>query len=151
MEFETVKAWLAPHTHHQIRNRWLLAALGLALLPVATVAGAILIYGVLRVITHDSTDPRMDVKCFWITLGIVLVMFLINLLIPHQREPEKYYHEDSDVDDSLVGGYVQRRKVQARFFLWIILTGPRLLSWSVFSFRAISRLKKRDTHGCAAL
>ncbi|TAL01621.1 MAG: hypothetical protein EPO07_08160 [Verrucomicrobia bacterium] len=151
MEFETVKAWLTRHTRHQIRNRWLLAALGLALLPLATVTGGILIFGLLRVITHDSTDPRMDVKCFWITLGIIPVMFLINLLIPQKREPEKYYHEDSAVDDSLVDSYVHRRKVQARFLLWIILTGPRLLSWSLFSFREISRLKKQDTHGCAAV
>jgi len=154
MDFETVKAWFTNHTNRQIRHRWLLALLGIVLLPFATIVGGLLIYGLLWAITHQSDnrgDGGIDVKCLWITLGIILVMFIINLLIPKKKEAEKYYHEDSDADDSLVGHYANRRKVQAKFFLWIILTGPRLLSWSIFSLKEISRLKKQDAHSCAAL
>jgi hypothetical protein len=154
MEFETVKLWLANHTNRQIRNRWLLAWLGFILLPVATAVGGLLIYTFLHLVTHQSNnrdDDFKDARCLWITLGIILAMFIINLLIPKKKEPEKYYSEDPEVDDSLVGSYVHRRKVQAKFFLWIILTGSRLLSWSIFSLKEISRLKRQDIHSCAAL
>ena len=36
-------------------------------------------------------------------------------------------------------------------FLWVIFTGPRLIDWVIFSFGEISRLKKQDSHSCAAV
>lgn len=155
MDFEAVKLWLANHTSRQIRNRWLLVSLGFVLLPAATVVGGILIYAVLFLISHQSDrDPDitvLDSKILWTTLGIILAMFIINAFIPKKKEPEKFYYEGPEPDDSLIGGYIQRREIVAKFFLWIILTGPRLLSWSTFSLREISRLKKQDVHSCAAL
>ena len=153
MEFEAVKVWLTNQTNRQIRNRWLLALLGFVLLPFAMAVGGLFIYSLLFLFTHRSDDHAsfFDAKCLWITLGIVLVMFIVNLLISKKKEPENYYAEDPEVDDSLVGHYVNRRKVQAKFFLWIILTGPRLLSWSIFSLQEISRLKRQDIHSCAAV
>jgi hypothetical protein len=150
MDFELVKTWLENQNKKNISKRWMLAALGLVLLPIGTATGALLIYGLLRVITHESEDPQIGTKCIWITLGIVLMMFVVNLLIPRKKKDEKFYHEDSG-DDSLAGSYVNRKKVQAQFILWIILTGPRLLSWSLFSFAEIRRLKQQDLHSCAAL
>jgi len=151
MDFEAVKAWFINQTQKQIRNRWLLAVLGLVLLPVGTAIGGGLIYVCLLAFNRDSSDPNIGVKCLWITLGIVLVMFVVNLLIPKKDEPETFYSEESDAPDGLLGSYVHRRKVQGKFILWIVLTGPRLLGWSIYSFKEISRLKRRDAHSCAAL
>jgi hypothetical protein len=151
MEFEAVKTWLTGQTQKQIRNRWWLAFLGLLLLPIATAAGGGLIYILLLAFTRRSEDPQIGIKCLWIALGILLVMFVVNFFIPRNKEEETFYSEDEGAPDSLVGAYVHRRKVQGKFLLWIMLTGPRLLSWSVDSFKEISRLKQRDTHSCAAL
>jgi MFS family permease len=159
MEFEAVKIWYENHIKRQIRHRWLLAGLGFVLMPFATIVGTALIYGFLFLFAHqsdsihqpDDQPPALDLKCFWITLGIVLVMFIVNFLIPKKKRPETFYSEEPDVDDSVVGQYVHRRKVVAKLILWIILTGPRLLSWAIFSLKEISRLKKQDTHSCAAL
>lgn len=151
MDFETVKAWLVNQTNKQIRNRWLFASLGLVLLPIATAAGGLLIFAFVRMATRESRDPGIDTERLWITLGIIFVLFIVNLFIPKKEEPETFYSEEGDVPDSLLGSYMHRRKVQGQFILWIILTGPRLLGWSILSFREISRLKRRDTHSCAAL
>ena len=151
MDFEAVKAWLIRQTDRQIRVRWLLALLGIVLTPVALADGSLLIFVLVRAFGRDSTDPGMDARCFWIALGAVPVMFIINRLTRRPDEPEKYYHEAAVEDDSLVGSYVHRRKVQLRFFLWVIFTGPRLVDWVIFSFREISRLKKQDSHSCAAV
>ncbi|HEX3102611.1 MAG TPA: hypothetical protein VHQ01_12495 [Pyrinomonadaceae bacterium] len=79
-------------------------------------------------------------------------MFIVNAFIRKKKEPEKFYYEDpEDADDSLLGEHLHRRKIVADFFLWIIFTGPRLLSWSISSLKEISRLKKQDTHSCAGL
>src|ERR1043166_4648101 len=127
MNFEMVKAWLDKQTHAEIKKRWLYAALGLALLPFATIIGGALIFRGLCGITKDWDRPHV-LLCLLATLGILGAMFIINLLIQRHDEPEKYYHEDTDdALDSISGRYLHRRKVQARFFLWIALTGPRLL------------------------
>lgn len=154
MDFDTVNLWLTNYINKQIRNRRLLALLGLALLPFATVIGGALIYGFCFAATHQSrteNDNLADANCLWTTLGILVVMFIVNAFIPMKKEPEKYYSEHPDTDDSIVGHYVRRQKIMMIFFLWIILTGPRLLSWSTYSFKEISRWKKQDVHSCAAL
>ncbi|HEU5396683.1 MAG TPA: hypothetical protein VFV81_05910 [Verrucomicrobiae bacterium] len=155
MEFETVKAWLVDHTNREIRRRRMMALLGLILTPFATVVGGILIYSVLFLFRHRSDrDPDiavLDLKVLLTTVGILAVMFAVNALVRRKKEPEKLYSEEVEVSDSLLDGYVQRQRVVANFFLWIALTGPRLFSWSLFSFREISRLKNADLHGPAAL
>ena len=154
MDFESVKLWLTNHIHRQIRNRRMLACLGFVLLPFATVIGILLIYGFLWAIRHHQDrqdEPGIDTTCLWVAFGIVLVMFVINLLISRKTEPEKYYHEDSDADDSVLGHYAHSKKIQLKFFLWIIMTGPRLLTWSIDSLKEISRLKNQDIHSCSAL
>lgn len=153
MDFESVKTWLTNYNNKQIGRRWMLAWLGFILLPIATMVGGLLIYGFLWLILHQSerNAPGFDTTCLWITLAIVLVAFIATLFFQKQKEPETFYHEDAQVEDSLVGHYVNRRKVQAKFFLWIILTGPRLLGWSISSLNEISRLKKQDVHSCAAV
>jgi heme/copper-type cytochrome/quinol oxidase subunit 2 len=149
MNFEAVKDWLTQQTSKQIRNRWLLAFLGILLTPIALAVSAFLIFIIVRAFNRGSDDPNVDAKCFWITLGIIPVLFVINYFMPSSNEPEKFYHEEPD--DSLVGSYIHRRKTQARFFFWFLFTGPRLISWSIYSFREISRLKALDTHSCAAV
>ena len=154
MEFESVKQWYDAHLKRQIRNRRLLAVLGFILFPIGTAVGGGLIYVFLYLIKQRATrndEGFQDAQCFWITVGIVVVMFIINAFIPRQRGPEKLYSEEADRDDSLLGHYVEGRKVQAKFFLWIILTGPRLFSWAIFSLQEASRLKTQDAHAGGAL
>jgi len=148
MDFESVKAWLARQTGREIRIRWLLACLGILLTPFALIVGIFLLFAFARMISKDWNDPNIDVKCIWVALGIMVLLFVVNRFMP--REKENYYDHD-EPDGSLIGDYTHRKKVQARFLLWILFTGPRLVDWVIFSFRRIYRLKKQDTHSCAAL
>jgi hypothetical protein len=149
MDFEAIKAWLARQTNKQIQIRWLCALLGIVLTPVGLAIGVVLIFAIARLSARHSANPGIDAKCAWIALCSLPVLFIINFFTPRNTGPEKYYHDDPDT--SLVGGYVTRRKVQARVFLWLLFTGPRLVDWVISSFRRIYRLKKQDTHGCAAV
>ncbi|HTB84717.1 MAG TPA: hypothetical protein VK742_13765 [Candidatus Sulfotelmatobacter sp.] len=155
MEFETVKQWYAGHVKRQIRHRGLLALLGFILFPIGATAGAVIIFGIVSVFfghrRRYGADGLSDAGCFWATVGIVALMFIVNAFIPRKRGPEKLYSEEADVDDSLAGHYLRGRIVQLEIFLWITLTGPRLLSWSLFSLSEISRLKKQDIHSVGAL
>jgi len=149
MDFESIKGWLTLQTRRQIRTCWLLAFLGLLLTPIALAAGMLLVYIIARVLTRDAHDAQTEALCFWIALGSMPVLFLINRFTPRSTEKEKFYHEDPDT--SLVGSYMRRRKAESRFFLWILFTGPRCVDWTISSFRQIHRLQKQDTHSCAAL
>jgi len=155
VEFETVKQWYADHVKRQIRQRGLLALLGFLLFPVGTTAGAVIIFGIVYVFfghrRRYGDDGLSDAGCFWVTVGIVAILFIVNAFIPRKRGPEKLYSEEADTDDSFAGHYFQGRKMQAKIFLWIILTGPRLFSWSLFSVQEVSRLKRNDIHSGGAL
>ncbi len=149
MDFESIKTWLAQQTSREIRIRWLLASLGILLAPLAVIVGVSLLFAIARLVTRDWNDPRIDVKCAWTALGIMALLFVVNRFTP-RNEKETYYNDD-EPDGSLIGSYTHRKKVQARFLLWILFTGPRLVDWVIFSFSRIYRLKKQDTHSCAAL
>jgi hypothetical protein len=149
MNFESIKAWLTSQTEKQIRTRWLMAALGLVLTPIALAIGFFLAFIIARASMRDSTDPGTDLKCFWVALGAMPVLFIINRFMPRSDGKEKYYHEEPDT--SLVGTYVARRKVQLGIFMWLLFTAPRVVDWVMASFREIYRLKKQDTHSCAAV
>jgi hypothetical protein len=154
MEFEAVKQWYAGHNNREIRQRRLLVILGFTLLPFGTAVGLMLVYVFLYLFKHHADRHPAgleDAWCVWLTLGIMAAMFIVNAFIPRQRGPEKLYSEEADIDDSLTGHYVQRGVIQVKFFLWFILTGPRLFSWSLYSLDELSRLKKQDIHAGAAL
>jgi hypothetical protein len=148
MHFERIKEWLTAKTAKEIRIRILLAILGLILTPIGIAVGAFVIFIIARVVTRDSSDPRMDVKCFWFALITIPVLFLLNLLMPRQTK-DVYYHDDPDL--SLTGQYMTRQKTKLKVMLWLLLTGPRLVDWVIFSFRRMLQLKRQDTHSCAAV
>jgi hypothetical protein len=149
MDFEALKAWLARQTRKQIRIRWLLALLGVVLTPIALVVDAFLIFVIVRRITRDWDDPQMNVKCLWVTLGIIPVLFVINRFMDRGKGTEKYYHDEPDT--SVTGSYWRVRKAEAGIFLWVLFTGPRLVDWVIFSLRQIRQLTRQDTHSCAAV
>ena len=89
--------------------------------------------------------------CFWVGLVGVVLMFMVNIFLPREKEAEVYYHDESGGDDSFAGRYMARQRAKAQVFAWCLLTGPRLLSWSIFCFKRSARLKRQDTHSCAAV
>jgi hypothetical protein len=98
---------------------------------------------------RDSPDPNVAATCVWIGLASIPVLFLINFFIPRGDKKEVYYHDEPDT--SVIGMYQTRQRVKIQVILWILFTGPRLVNWSIFSFKRIVQLKRQDTHGCAAV
>ena len=148
MDFETIKAWLAGQTAKQLRIRSSLAVLSLILAPVALAISLIMAFAIAWLFVHDPKDPGVETRCFWISLGALPVLFIVNRFMPREKK-EQYYHEDADT--SLVGSYIERRKTQLRFISWLLFTGPRAVDWVISCFRKIHGLKRQDTHSCAAV
>ena len=47
--------------------------------------------------------------------------------------------------------FLRYRANCVRVTSWVLFTGPRLLSWSIESFRKARATGQQDTHSCAAL
>src|SRR3982751_6265820 len=86
VHFERIKEWLTARTAKEIRIRMLLATLGLILTPIGIAVGALVIFIIARAFSRDSTNPNIDVKCFWFALISIPVLFLLNLLMPRQTK-----------------------------------------------------------------
>ncbi len=153
MNFEMVKAWLEKQTAREIRNRGMLALLGIVLTPIGLAAGFCVVLFFAWIATRESRSSGLSPAALWIAVGSVPVMFVLNALIrPKEEGPEKLYHDDNDgPDGSVMGTMIHRRKVQGQFALWLLMTGPRLVDWWMGSLKLIGQLKRQDTHSCAAV
>jgi len=127
----------------------MLAFLGLALTPIALIVSGLIILILCEMFAQEKSSSRSDTICLWATMGILVLLFVINYFVGRQKEPEKYYHDDPDL--SVVGQAVSRQKAKISVLLWILFTGPRLVNWWIFSFREIGRLRRLDIHSGAAM
>jgi hypothetical protein len=145
MNFEGVKSWLGRQRTRQVRIRWMTALLGMALVPAALVANAMVMLFVCVILTQGQGEGF----CLLATSVMLALSFVVNHFVSRNREPERYYHDEPDL--SLTGRAIARQRFRIKVLLWVIFAGPRLVAWSIFSFREIGRLRRLDCHAGAAV
>lgn len=149
MDFDDIKAWLERYNASVISKNRIFGILGILLFPIGLAAGFILLFLIVGAFTTDSYGrPRMATT-FWIALACVPLMFVGNYLLRGRRQ-QKHWEPDAGAD-----GIYELMFLRYRIFLavisWVLFTGPRLLSWSIESFRKARATGQQDTHSCAAL
>jgi len=150
MDFESVKSWLTRWTERQASHCQWKGIFGLVLTPIALAIALTGIYWLLRLFTHDRLyNPGNAKTCFWITAAIFPCLFILNRVMPRRNLMQE--HLDEGPADSIFERSIERREVIILCCLWIVFTGPRLLDWSLASFRRVRRLRKMDVHSCAAV
>jgi hypothetical protein len=149
MDFEAVKTWLEMRNDRLSARCRALGIFGLVLFPLGLAVAWGLLYGLLRLFTHDSLGPNNALKCFWIALGCLPLLFLANRLVARRDLMTERMEEG--VPASFHGRRAANAVVIVSFLCWILFTGPRLLDWALQSFRKSRTLKRQDTHSCAAV
>lgn len=149
MDFDYIKAWLERYNASVITKSRLCGILGLILFPIGLVAGFFLVFIIAGVFARDSYGRPSLAAAFWIAVACVPLMFVGNYLM---RDRRKRNHWDTDAGpDGVLEIMLWRYKIVWAVICWVIFTGPRLLSWSVGSFRKARATGQQDTHSCAAL
>ncbi|MDB6058118.1 MAG: hypothetical protein JWO95_1962 [Verrucomicrobiales bacterium] len=148
MDFDYIKAWLERYNASVMSKCRLCGILGLIIFPIALVAGFILVFVIVGAFTTDRSGfPRVAVA-FWISLGVMPCLFLGNYLMRDRRKEKRWNDESAD---SVLDLMILRYKLFFAIIGWVLFTGPRLLSWSLDSFRNARLISQQDTHSCAAL
>jgi len=148
MNFEAVKAWYTESVRRRIRNCGLAGVFGIILMPFALALAAALVFAILHGFGQRRDEPMTTTTAVWISLAVIPVMFIGNRCVPRQSLMDKYMDEGAP---SFGGRYGRRGEVYVAVILWILFAGPRLLDWSIASFRERTRLKTVDIHGCSAV
>jgi hypothetical protein len=149
MDFEYIKQWLTRYNASVASRRRMCGVLGLVLFPFGIAAGWLLVFCTAALFTANGAKGHPDIaKSTWIAFGFIPVMFIGNYVTPR---PEKKLGWDHGVPDGITGRVVGRYKAIAGVTCWILFTGPRLLNWSITSFRVAREMSQQDVHSCAAL
>lgn len=142
MDFEAVKAWYADSVNRRIRRCRFMGILGLVLMPLALALACGFLFCFLCLGSMRRSGTLSTSTCVWISLGLIPLMFLVNLGLPKKNFLDRHVEE---------GTRAMKGEVYAQVLLWIIIAGPRLMDWSLNSFREIKWLRERDMHGCSAV
>ncbi len=149
MNFEAVKAWYTESVRRRIRNCGLAGVFGIILMPFALALASGFIFLILYGTGQRRMHPMSMSTAIWISLAAIPVMFMGNRCTPRQSLMDKYMSEGRVT--SLADRYRRRYEVYGEVLLWILFAGPRLLDWSIASFRERTRLTTVDVHSCASV
>jgi hypothetical protein len=149
MNFEAVKAWYTESVRRRIRNCGLAGVFGIILMPFALTLAVTLIFAVLHGFGHRREESMSVSTAVWISLAVIPLMFIGNRFTPRQSLLDKWAGDGPP--DSLGERYKRRAEVYVAVILWILFAGPRLIDWSIDSFRERTRLKNLDVHSCSAV
>lgn len=142
MDFEAVKAWYTESVNRRIGHCRLMGILGLALMPLALALACGFLFCFLFLGSMRRSGSLSTSTCIWISLALIPLMFLVNLALPKKNFLDRH------VED---GTRAMKSEVYAQVLLWIIVAGPRLVDWSLNSFREMKWLRERDVHSCAGV
>ena len=149
MNFEAVKAWYTESVRRRIRNCGLAGVFGIILMPFALALAVALIFAILHGFGSRRTEPMSATAAVWISLAAIPVMFIGNRCVPRQSLMDQWAGDGPP--DSLGERYKRRWQLYFAIVAWILFAGPRLLDWSIASWRERARLKSVDIHSCSAV
>lgn len=148
MDFDYIKAWLERYNASVMSKNRLCGILGLIIFPIALAAGFFLVLMIVGAFATDRYGRPRLAMAFWISLGVMPFLFLGNYLMRDRRKEKRWNDESAD---GILDMMILRYKLFFAIIGWVLFTGPRLLSWSLDSFRNAKLTSQQDTHSCAAL
>ncbi len=146
MDFDYIKGWLDRYNTSVASRSRLCGILALVLFPIGLSAGVALVFVLAALLATKYTGHTEVKKCVWIALCFIPVMFVGNYLTPRPQKQLGWDHGIDGITDRAIGRY----KAIVGTICWILFTGPRLLNWSIDSFRRARTTQEQDTHSCAA-
>jgi len=149
MDFEAVKAWLEMRNQQLARRYRNYGIVGMVLFPIGLLAGFVGVFLLVMLIGFRTTRSAHIGTCIWIALGCLPLMFLFNRLLTVKDPMERY------MEEGVGHSYMERKaagyEMMGVIICWIAFAGPRLLDWSLTSYRDSKHLLQQDTHSCAAV
>lgn len=147
MTFETTKDWLAGWANKQANLCRVKGVLGLVLGPICLGVALTAVYYVARLFSHDAAGNLGDSqKSLWITLAVLPLLFIGNAIVPRRN-----LMEERMAEGGTFAGPVARWEARKAALMWFLFTGPRLINWSIDSFRSAKKFAAMDFHSCAAV